>query len=693
MLGIQPVAGRWPSGDEIAQGGPAVAVVGESYALRRYGSPQQAVGQHLAVAMMNRSFPIVGVAPRTLDLFGPMDAWLPFRRGDFGTDDTRRDHSCFLYGRLKPGFSIESAQQQVDQVARRLEALYPDSNKNRGLHLNPLHEALMGSQRPQLSMLMGAVALLLLIACGNVAGLMLASGYSRRSELAVRAALGATRGRVVAQLLTESVLLALMAGILGTFLAGFLVEALPVVSGLAGLGVPERSLDAPVLLFTLGISLLTGVLFGIMPALKGASSSLVNDLAAGRRCVSAKGASRLRNCLVVSQVALSLVLLIGSGMLARSLYRLYNTPLGFDTHNLLTGEIDLATPKYADPDKRVRFFGELQDEIRAIPGVKAVSFISHLPLRHPYSNLNVWTPDHPPEGRASLSNTPSANQRYVLPGYFATMGIPLLAGRDISSSDTPDAAKVMVISELIARSLFRGRNPLGQTVMIDMMNWMGEGPVACQVVGVAGNARVDSVSSEGRPTMYMPFSQFSRISWMIRLCPVIRTELDPQLLIQTLGKLISAKDRDVPLEPLLSMEQRIGVRLEGRRATATTLALFAAAALALASLGLYGVLSFMVRQRTREIGVRTALGARTSQVLWEIVRYGLLLAIVGMGFGVLASLGIGRFLATQLYQVSTIDPVSITLSTLALGIVTLLASLIPARQAARVDPVVALRSE
>ena len=693
MLGIEPVAGRWPSGDEIVPGGPAVAVVSESYALRRFGSPQQAVGRRLAVARMNRSFPIVAVAPHSLDLFGRMDVWLPFRKGDVGSDDTRRDHSCFIYGRLKPGVSMESAQQQVDQVARRLEALYPDSNKGRGMHLNPLQEALMGSERPRLSMLMGAVALLLLIACSNVGGLMLAAGYSRRSELAVRASLGATRGRLVTQLLTESLLLALMAGILGTLLARFLDKALPVISGLAGLDLSEAGLDAPVLLFALGLSLMTGVLFGLVPALKGASKSLVNDLAPGRRSVSTKGASKLRGCMVMSQVALSLVLLIGSGMLARSLYRLYFAPLGFNTRHLLTGEIDLATAKYADPDERVRFFGELQDEIRAIPGVTAASFISHLPLRHPGSNLNVWTPHRPPDGHASLVNTPSANQRYVLPGYFATMGIPLLAGRDISSSDGTDSAKVMLISERMARTLFPDRNPLGQTVMIDMMNWMGEGPVACQVVGVVGNARVDSVSEESRATMYMPFSQFSRIPWMTRMCPAIRTELDPQSLVRTLSGLISATDRDVPLDPLVTMEERIGDRLQGRRATAATLALFSAAALGLASLGLYGVLSFIVKQRTREIGVRTALGARTGQVMWEVVRQGLLLALIGMGFGVLASLGIGRILESQLYQVPTVDPASIALAAMALTTAVLLASLIPAAQAARIDPVVALRNE
>jgi len=322
-----------------------------------------------------------------------------------------------------------------------------------------------------------------------------------------------------------------------------------------------------------------------------------------------------------------------------------------------------------------------------------VSFISHLPLRHTGSNLPVWTPDHPPVGRPSLSNTPSANQRYVLTGYFATMGIPLLAGRDIANYDSADSGKVMVISERMARTLFLGRNPLGQTVMIDMMNWMGEGPVACQVVGVVGNARIDSVSQDSRPTMYLPFNQFTRMPWLLRLCPVIRTELDPQSLVQTLGRLISARDRDIPLDPLLSMEERIGVRLEPRRATATTLALFSVVALALASLGLYGVLSFMVRQRTREIGVRIALGARTGQVIWQIVRYGFMLTVTGIGFGLLASLGMGRILESQLYQVFTIDPVSMALSGLALGMVALLASLIPARQAARVDPVVALRSE
>lgn len=693
MLGIPPVAGRWPSRDEVVPGGPAVAVVSESYAVRRFGSPQQAVSRHLAVAKMNRSFPIVGVAPRSLDLFGRMDVWLPFREGEYGSDDTRRDHSCVLYGRLRPGVSMESAQEQVDQVARRLETLYPDSNKDRGLHLNPLQEALMGSERPQLSMLMGAVALLLLIACSNVAGLMLAAGHSRRSELAVRASLGATRGRLVTQLLTESLLLALMAGVLGTLLARFLDKALPSISGLAGLELAQAGLDAPVLLFALGLSLATGVLFGTAPALKGASGSLTNDLSPGRRSVSLKGASRLRGCMVVSQVALSLVLLIGSGMLARSLYRLYFTPLGFDTRHLLTGEIDLATAKYANPNERIHFFAELQEDIRAIPGVSAASFVSHLPLRHAGSNLNVWTPDRPPEERASLVNTPSANQRYVLPGYFATMGIPLLAGRDISDSDGPDSPKIMLISERMAHTLFPDRNPLGQTVLIDMMNWMGEGPVACQVVGVVGNARMDSVSEESRATMYMPFCQFAGMPWMTRMCPVVRTELEPQSLVRTLSRLIAAKDRDVPLDPLVTMEERISDRLQGRRATAATLAIFSAASLGLASLGLYGVLSFMVGQRTREIGVRTALGARKGHVMWEVVRHGLLLAAIGMSVGVFASLGMGHILESYLYQVPAIDPASMALGTLALATAVLLASLIPAWHAARVDPVVALRNE
>ena len=692
MTGTRPVAGRWFSREESAPGGPAAVVVSEGYARRRFGGARDALGRSLVVPRFDAAYTVVGVAPASLDVFSITDLWVPFREGDLGADAPRGSHDLQLFGRLRKGASLEVAQRQVDLVARQLAGQYPDTNEDKGLKVNPLQEALLGEEKPRLALLMGGVSLLLLVACGNVAGLLLARGTSRRAELAVRVSLGASRGRLVAQLLTESVVLSVLGGLVGVVVAHFLLRVLPVVSGLAEQGIPAGELDGTVLLFALAVSVATGVVFGLAPAVKAASAQPVQDLAPGRRTAGSTGSTRLRRAMVVAQVALSLVLLVAAGMLVRSLVRLHTTPLGFDTRNLLTASIELPPTKYVDGEVKTRFFTELQEELRAVPGVKAVGFVSHIPLLHTYSNIGVWTPDRPPESTTLGSVPTTADQRFVLPGYFEAMGIPLLAGRDVSDADGPDTGQVMVVSERMARALFGDRSPLGQTVIVDRIGFMKDARPSFEVVGVVGNARIDGVIRENLPVMYFSFRQFAPTDMLRRMCPMIRTSLAPESLVRTVNERLSAKDRDIPVE-LVGMEQRIATRLAPHRVAAATLAAFSTVALFLASLGLYGVLSFLVGQRTHEIGVRMALGARVGQVAWDLVRSGLALTAAGVGLGALGALAVGRLLASQLYEVSTADPVSMAVARLVLAAVATLASVLPAVQAARIDPAVALRSE
>ncbi len=453
-LGVVPAAGRSFTPEEGRLGAPNVVMVSGRFAQRRFGTPRNAVGASLA--MDGKPYTVVGVMPSTFRFLCDADVWAPMRRGESWAGAPRQFHNWLIVGRLKPGVSRESAQRQVDVISKRLEQQYPASNTSKALRLDPLQAALVGPQTPQLLVLMTAVGLVLLIACANVAGLLLARGSVRRLELAVRAALGASRARVAGQLLVESTTLALLSGVIGVALAFWLNRLVPLVAGLGDPGSAPKGLDWPVLLFALALSLLSGLLFGVAPALRASSLRLAQDLAAGGRTTGAKVGTSLRGALVVGQVAVSLVLLVGAGLLIRSFMHLARTNLGFDVQHLLTGEIQLLAAQYPDRNQRIQFFDGLREDFAVIPGVKAVGFISQLPIRDPLNNIPAWDADHPP---ANPANRRLAHTRVVLPGYFDAVRIPLLSGRDFGKGDRENTPLTMVINEADGADTVRRPQP------------------------------------------------------------------------------------------------------------------------------------------------------------------------------------------------------------------------------------------
>jgi putative ABC transport system permease protein len=680
-LGVTPTAGRWFTPEEGRLGAPNVVMVSERFAQRRFGAPRNALGASLA--MDGRPYTVVGVMPATFHFLDDVDVWAPMRRGESVARAPRQFHNWLIVGRLKPGVSIESAQRQVDVISKRLEQRYPASNTGMALRLDPLQAALAGPQTPRLLLLMGAVGLVLLIACANVAGLLLARGSVRRSELAVRAALGASRARIAGQLLVESVTLALLSGVLGLGLAFWLSRLLPLVAGLGDTVSVSKGLDWPVLLFALALSLLTGVLFGAAPALRASSLPLAQDLAPGARTTGTKVGTSLRGALVAGQVAVSLVLLVGAGLLIRSLAHLAGTDPGFDVQHLLTGEIQLLEAQYPDRNQRIQFFDGLREDFAAVPGVKAAGFISQLPIRDPLNNVPAWDTDHPPTNPA---NQPMAHRRIVLPGYFDAVRIPLLSGRDLGKGDRENAPFTMVINERMARTLFPDRNPVGRRVSADMG---GPQPAIFEVVGVVGNARLDFVGDSAPMTMYLSYYQFPQATLRF----AIRTNQEPESITQTVRRLVAARNRDIPVENLVSMERIIGESLAPQQVTAIALTLFAAVALLLASIGLYGVLAYSVSQRTHEIGIRMALGANRREVLRLVLKQGMTLALAGLAVGMIAAFGLTKLLSNMLFGIAPNDPATFVADSVLLTLVAALACAIPARRATKVDPMVALRYE
>lgn len=681
VLGVRPVAGRWFTEEEGKPGGPDVVLVSEGFAMRWAGGPEEAIGRTLAVN--GRSATVVGVMPATFRFVHDVDVWIPARRGEGYAGAARRFHNWLTVGRLRPGVSIDVARHQVDAISRWLQEQYPDSNTNKALRLDPLQTGLTGEERPSLLLLMGAVGMVLLIACANVAGLLLARGTGRRSELAVRASLGATKLQLVRQLLFESLVLSLVAGAVGVVAGTWLQKLLPVAIGLDhGAQVPS-GMTWPVLGFAFALTLATGVLFGIVPALRGASANLSGGLAPNTRTTEGRGGARLRAVLAAGQVALSLFLLIGAGLLVRSFARLAATDPGFVTSNLLTGEIHLVREQYPEGWQRVSFFDELRRELAAIPAVEAAGVTSHLPIRNPYGNYRVWASDNRPGDPETAS---MADRRVVLPGYFDSVGIRLVAGRDIDSRDGGNARRVVVVNELMARRLFGERNPLGQVVMVDQG---GEEPVPFEIIGVVKGARTNSLAHEPSLTMYQSYYQFPLQTMRL----AIRTAGSPEPVTREVRRVVSSLAPDVPVESLVSMETLIDESIVSERATAASLTAFSLVAMTLAAIGLYGVLAYFVGQRTHEIGIRMSLGAGTAAVVWLVLSRALLIVGIGLVAGLAAALAGVRLLSQLLYQVEPTDAATFAGVSTGLLLVSLAASALPAWRAARIDPVRALRSE
>jgi putative ABC transport system permease protein len=681
MFGASPLAGgRTILPEEEEEGRNGVVVLSYGLWQRRYGADPNIVGK--AIALNGQTATIIGVMPAGFEFPRETQLWVPI---PFRTPQTsvRRYHFLQAIGRLKPGVTLNQAQTDMTTVASQLEKQFPESNSNFGLSLTLLPEWTVGDLRRTLLILLGAVGFVLLIACANVANLTLARGASRSRELAIRTALGASRARIVRQLLTESILMALVGGALGLLVAMWGVDLLVALSPDNLPRVNEVSTDWHVVCFTLAISLFTGVLFGLAPALVASKSELNETLKEGARGTAGTNRQRFRSVLVVSEVALSLVLLTGAGLLIKSFLRLSQVDPGFKPTNLLTMQLSLTRAKYSQAPQRVVFFDQLIQKIESIPGVAAAGTVSELPLSGQENDtfFNI-------DGRSALAfgNAENdANVRTVSPDYFSAIGIQLLQGRSFSQRDGLNAPKVILVNDRFVQRYFPNEDPLGKHLTIDL----GE-PYNAEIVGVIGSVRHSSLAQQ-QPSAEMYISALQAPSYGVNL--VVRGTGDPTQLTAAIRNEVQSLDKDLPIYNVKTMEKRIAESASQPRFRTLLLGIFAAVALILASIGIYGVISYSVTQRTHEIGLRVALGAQSSDVLKMVIGQGMTLAIAGVVIGVIGALAAMRVLSSLLFGVSATDPITFVGVSVLLIVVALLASYFPARRATKVDPMVALRYE
>jgi putative ABC transport system permease protein len=675
-LGVPPVVGRQFTSEEEARGDAPSIVISSAYAQRRFGGADRAVGATLVLD--GQPLTVVGVMPRGFRFLFDADIWrLIDRNGPF---DTRRDsHSHYIVGRLKPGVTQAQAQAETDAISARLAAEYAASNAGKALALRDLHGYVVRNVRTSLLLLLGTTVAVLLIACGNVAGLLLARGEQRRPEIAVRAALGASRRRLLRQLMTESVILTLGAGLLGVSVAyllqGLLFRLLPV----GDLGIHAPPVNAAALAFALVISIATGLLVGVVPAFRSTSLEPAQQLRSDTRATAGAQRGRLRNGLVVSQVALSVALLVASGLLVRSMMQLSTVELGFDPDNLLTAQVQIQVADHPTPEQRNQFFGALLEDVQRLPGVQAATLINKLPIRSRWQDWSVRPAEEP---APPPQETFSAMARWVSPGYFQTMHIPLLTGRDISTSDARGSPYVVVVSRKVAETLFPGADPVGRWVNIG--DWRD-----CQIVGVVDDARVNTLRDEPDAAMYMASAQMAPTRMQI----AVRTSGSPSLLIRPVEGLLRRRDPNVLFAQPKAMRSVVDEDVAGFRTVMLSLTLFACVAVILAAIAIYGVLAYHVSQRMREFGLRLALGASERNLVQLILRRGMVLVALGLAAGLAVAYPGTLVMRQLLYEIQLLDPAAYFGAVAFLGLVAALACYLPARRASHVDIVEILRSE
>jgi putative ABC transport system permease protein len=677
----KPMLGRVFLPEEQEDGKDLVLVLGHGLWRRRFGGDPQIIGRQ--VKLGPRLYTVVGVMPPD---FQSLPTSLVEPRGEFYRpvaekydEAERSSRHLRAIARLKLGATLRQAQAEMSVIARRLEERHPQDNTNYGVRLTTMTEDTVGGLRRTLSLLFGAVFFVLLIACANVSNLLLARATARQKELSIRAALGAGRLRLVRQLLTESVLLALTGATLGLLLALWGVSFIESLGAQVTHLLSGVKLDARVLAFTLLISLLTGVFFGLVPALRVSRPDLNETLKDTGH--SAGHDSRLRGALVVAEMALALVLLICAGLLIQSVLRLRAVNPGFDPANLLTMNVALPLAKYPRPQQRVEFHNRLVDRLAALPGVKAAGFTSVLPFSSNFDGRALAVEDQPKPRGAEIG----VDLYIITPDYLRTMAIPLRTGRPLAERDTEEAPKVVLINETMARALWPKQDPLGKRIKFPGSERYPESWRA--IVGVV--ADVAQYALDRRPPMqiYLPDAQYPA-SYMTL---VVRTESDPAGFVPGVRNEVRALDKEQAVFSIATLEELIGASIALRRFLMLLLLSFAAVALGLAAVGIYGVMSYAVRRRTREIGIRMALGAQASDVLRLVVGQGLRLVLSGVLIGLVAAFSLTRLLSTLLFEVSATDPLTFALIALLLTVIALLACWIPARRATKVDPMIALR--
>jgi len=687
VLGVPPLLGRGFNQEEARDQGARVIVLTHPLWQRAFGGDQKILGQQIALS--GRSYTVIGVMPPGWKFpieDKHIDYVIPLQYLVASALTNRGSHFLSVVGRLKPGVQIQQAESELSAIAGRLSRQYPDTNMNfTSMSVVTLHSDVVGDVRPALMILLGAVVLVLLIACANVANLLLARAASRSREIAIRTALGASRLRVIRQLLCESLLLALMGGTAGLLLAWWGVDLLG-AAGPQGLPhIAQIKVNFTVCAFTFVLALGSTVLFGLIPALQVSRPSVNESLQQG-----AKGSTgglhtnRLRAFLVVSQVSLSLLLLAGAGLLIKSFFNLRATNPGFDPVRLMTMALTLPRARYPELDQQIRAHDAIMEKISAIPGVESAGAANPLPLSDNIANRSFTVSGAAP---LPLGNHPGAGYLIVKPDYFLAMKIPVLKGRAFTRRETKDSPLVIMINEAFARKHFPDRDPIGQQVMVDT----GGGTSAtCEVIGVVGNSRHDSLAAPPGPEMYRPFPQDPT-----RTLDVVMRVVSTNLvgLQDDVKRAVHEVDKDLFVPQLEPMTTFLSTQLAQPRFNMLLLAVFAGVAMILAAIGIYGVIAYSVTQRTREIGIRMALGAQRAQMLSMVLRQSLTLVAVGIGIGFLVALGATRVMVTLLYGVGANDFSTYAVVIFLLGAAALLASYVPARRAMKVDPMVALRYE
>ena len=702
VFGIPPVLGREFESKEDRLGAGLVVMISGGLWKRRFGSSPDVIGK--SIALDGQGYTIIGVVPASFEYRGKADVYTLLGQWDSIVSRLREIHpGIHAVARLKPSVTLGQAQADMSGIAARLAQTYPKQNANHGATVRPLAEMVVGDVRPALLVLLGAVGFVLLIACANVANLLLARSVARQREMAIRSAIGASRTRVVRQLLTESVLLAVSGGALGLLLADFGTQA--VVAAVPG-GLPRVEairVDGWVLAFTLAVSLLTGVIFGLAPAFQAFHVDLHATLKEGSRG-STGGHHRLRALLVVSEIAASLVLLVGAGLMLKTMWRLSQVNPGFNPQGLLTLQVGLSPENISTADNIRLAYKRIVHGIETLPGVEAAAVATDVPLTGDDSELPLWVSGRPRP--TSQSDMLWALWYPTSPGYLRAMGIPLLRGRYFTDQDTKDSAGVVVIDEVMAKGLFPGEDPIGKNIGIaDTSGEMGNGlNKPLEIVGVVGHVKHWGLDSDAtaklRYELYMPFvqipDQIMKAFLGTGMVMMVRTTVDPLSTIATVRRRIAEQGGgDQPVYNVQTMQQIVSDSVAGRRFSMLLLGIFAALALVLASVGIYGVISYMVGQRTHEIGIRVALGAERRDVLRLVLGQGARMMLLGVGAGLLASLGLTRLLAkySMLFGVSARDPLTFAGVAVLLSLVALAACFLPAMRAMKVDPVVALRYE
>jgi putative ABC transport system permease protein len=686
-LGVEPVRGRNFLPEETTKGRDHVALITYGLWQRRFSGADDVMGK--SVYLDNVDYQIIGVLPRDFQFETPVDLWIPLTTTD-PEINVRNAHFLRVVGRLRPGVTEKSVAADLNAVAKYETDNFPDMfppTAGFEFRARPYLDDIVGDVRLPLYVLLGSVAFVLLIACTNVANLLLAKAAPRQREIAIRSALGARGRHLLRQLLTESILLALLAGVVGVLLATWGTTALVALSPDSLPRAREIGFDWRVLAFTGGIALTTGIVFGLVPALWGPRVQLTDALKEGTRGTTS-GGGRLRKSLVVIEVALSVVLLVGAGLMLRSFSRLRSVNPGFRTDHALTLRVSLPVPNgqisAADENRFVNFFDRTLERLNELPGVTAVGASNMIPLDGNGTDRLIEIEGYIPRDKSDM---PDAQNRQVTPGWFSAMGIPLVTGRLVERSDDEKAPRIVVVNETFIKRFFPNGDAIGKRIRLGKLT--ADFPWAT-IVGVVGDVRGFALDEPPQPTMYWPVAQIRATP---SLAIVVRTQSDPNSLASPVRDAIAQIDSAQPIYDMQTLDQLVSKSLGQRRFTLTLMVLFGVIALVLSSIGIYGVMAFAVTQRTQEIGIRMALGASAMDVLKMVVGSGMLLAVIGVAVGLIGAFAVTRLMASLLFGVSPTDLVTFGLVTAGLLLVALLACYIPARRATKVDPLIALRYE